>query len=312
MIAKRAGGDASEDYDMVHSPELVSETLESAACLGELDASTAGELRRSKESKTAQSQPQSKYPPLATMLSVDDFEKVARRYLSTAGWAYYASGADDSFSIAENTRVFRLLKLRPRILRDVSAVDVSASMLGHHSTLPIFISSAGLGKYAHPDAELALARAAGKEGVIQLVPMSPSMSHDAIRGAAKPGQVQFQQIYVNRDRKKAEAAVRRAENLGFKSIWVTVDSPVLGNRELDDRAKVDAGEVPSMAGVAKVASSTLLNAALNWEDLVWIRQTTKLPLVLKGIQTVEDALLAYEKGIDGIVLSNHGGRSQDT
>ena len=129
----------------------------------------------------------------------------------------------------------------------------------------------------------------------------------------------FFQLYLNRDFQKAEALIRRVEKLGVSSIWLTVDSPVLGKREQDDRLKARISDHDQVAvvgevkpGVAKVASSGLLNPRLTWDHVAWIRSITKLPLVLKGIQSVEDAVIAYEHGVEGIVLSNHGGRSQDT
>lgn len=187
-------------------------------------------------------------------------------------------------------------------------------MLGRPSTVPFFICPTGLSKYAHPDAELNLARAAGEEGVHQIIPTSPSMMLEQIAEArSSPNQTQYMQVYVNRDRAKALALIRRAEKAGMKGLFITVDSPVLGKRERDDRLKaLSLGSSAPNAGVAKIASSTLLNPRLKWEDLKWIRSVTKLPLVLKGIQTVEDAVIAYQNGVDAIYLSNHGGRSQDT
>lgn len=180
--------------------------------------------------------------------------------------------------------------------------------------MPFFICPTGLSKYAHPDAELNLAAAAGKEEVHQIIPTSPSMSLEQIAAArSSTSQTQYMQIYVNRDRNKALTLIRRAEKAGMKGLFITVDSPVLGKRERDDRLKaLSLGSTATNAGVAKIASSTLLNPRLKWEDLAWIRSVTKLPLVLKGIQTVEDAVMAYHHGVDAIYLSNHGGRSQDT
>lgn len=252
------------------------------------------------------------------MISANDFEAVAKQYLSPTGWAYYASGADDMLSIADPQRLWRLLKLRPRILRDVTTVDTSATILGQKTSLPIYISPTGLGKYSHPEAECALARAAGKEGVIQVVPTAPSKGHDEITAAGREhGAVMMFQLYFNQDRDRAKATIERAESLGYKAIWITVDSPVLGKREMDDRLKAKEGRGPSAAaaatggGVAKVSSSGLLNPGLVWDDVRWIRSLTPLPLVLKGVQSVEDAVAAWKEGLDGLVLSNHGGRSMD-
>lgn len=333
IILKSAGQDASEEYDSIHNPELVEETLPPSAFLGSIDPKTIPQPIKVKADGPVQTQKQQNaYPPLTSMINVDDFAVVARKYLSPTGWAYYSSAADDEYSKQEAAHAFRELKLRPRILRNVDAIDTRTIILGEESSLPIYISSAGLGKYAHPQAECTLAAGAGKEGLIQLIPTSPSMSLEAITGARiSKTQPQFFQLYVNRDHEKARALIRRVEKLGVSALWVTVDSPVLGKREGDDRLKAEArypseassqllikiqvpvsGSGELYAGVAKSMSSGLLNSSLSWADLDMIREVTDLPLVLKGIQSVEDAVLAYKAGVQGIVLSNHGGRSQDT
>lgn len=254
------------------------------------------------------------------MVSVNDFETVAKQYLSPTGWAYYSSAADDEHSKHDAGRAFRKLTLRARVLRNVDLVDTRTTILGKSTTLPVYVSPSGLGKYAHPNAECAFASGAGKEGVIQVIPTIPSMTIEEIfKARLSEDQPVFFQLYLNRDPQKAEALIRRVERLGASAIWLTVDSPVLGNREQDDRLKakmVEDDEVAIMEevkpGVAKTASTGLLNPRLTWDHVAWIRQITKLPLVLKGIQSVEDAVLAHEHGVEGIVLSNHGGRSQDT
>lgn len=172
------------------------------------------------------------------MISVNDFEAVAEKYLSPSGWAYYSSGADDEISKHEAARAFRKLTLRPRILRHVENIDTRTTILGKGTSMPVYVSPSGLAKYAHPDAECALASGAGKEGLIQVIPTSPSMAIESIMGArVNQEQPMFFQLYLNRDIQKAEALIRRVETLGVSAIWLTVDSPVLGKRERDDRLK---------------------------------------------------------------------------
>lgn len=312
LLLKSSGGDATSAYESIHNPELIEETLPEEALLGEVDSSSVLEQPSQQAQEAAEPEPE--YPALSSIINVDDFELVAQKYLSPEGWAYYSSSAEDETSRQDNARLFRLLKLRPRVLRDVDSVSTNIKILGNESSVPFFICPTGLSKYAHPAAELNLAAAAGKEGVHEIIPTSPSMSLEQIAGArSSPDQTQYMQIYVNRDHSKALSLIRRAEKAGMKGLFVTVDSPVLGKRERDDRLKaLSLGSSAPNAGVAKIASSTLLNPKLKWEDLAWIRNVTKLSLVLKGIQTVEDAVLAYEHGVDAIYLSNHGGRSQDT
>lgn len=304
---KCAGQDATASYDEVHDEGLVTETLPPAKCLGSVDPTT---VPRRTEAVTEKSQP--KFPPLVSMVSVADFEKVAESYLSPAGLAYYASGADDELSIADSRRLFRKIALRPRVMRHVEPVSTKTKILGLGSSLPIYISPTGLGKYAYNNAESAIASAAGQEGIIYCMPTSAT--HEAVFNArSSPDQPLFFQLYSNRDRERAKAMIKKVEALGAAAIFVTVDSPVLGKRERDDRLRAAAGDDTLLVGgLAKTSSMGMLNPLLSWEDLVWMRETTSLPLVLKGVQTVEDAVLAHQYGADGIVLSNHGGRSQDT
>lgn len=308
LLLKSAGQDATSDYDSIHNPDLISETLPESAFLGHINANI---VTKHDEREVEKSKLQS--PTLAGILNVDDFERVAYDNLSSTGWAYYASAADDEYSKQENARLYRMLTLRPRVLRKVSRISITTTILGKHSELPFYICPTGLGKYAHPNAECNLAAAAGKHGVIQVVPTSPSMSIESIVNARSSEQQPiFFQLYTNQDKAKTEAMIKRVERLGFSSLWITVDSPVLGKRERDDRLKGGSTKDERKPGLAKVSSSGLLNPNLCWEDLTWIKSQTKLPLVLKGIQTVDDAVLAYQNGVQGIVLSNHGGRSQDT
>jgi len=313
LLLKSAGGDATAAYESIHNPELISETLTEEALLGEIDTASLPSAPLSKEEE-AKAEDEPEYPPLSNIINVDDFELVAEKYLSPEGWAYYSSAAEDETSKQDNARLFQLLKLRPRILRDVNSITTNTTILGNESSVPFFICPTGFAKYAHPKAELNLAAAAGKEGVHEIIPTSPSMSLEQIAEArSSPSQSQYLQVYVNRDRSKAEALIRRAENTGMKGLFITVDSPVLGKRERDDRLKaLSLGSDAPNTGIAKIGSSTLLNPGLKWEDLAWIRSITKLPLVLKGVQTVEDAVIAYQHGVEAIYLSNHGGRSVDT
>ncbi|KAJ9662346.1 hypothetical protein H2198_001480 [Neophaeococcomyces mojaviensis] len=314
LLLKSSGQDATAAYESIHNPELIEETLSQSSILGDVDISSLTVSLSSETPLQAESEPEPEYPHLSSIINADDFEKVAQKYLSPEGWAYYSSAAEDETSVQDNSRLYRLLKLRPRVLRDVTTVNTATSILGIPSTVPFFICPTGFAKYAHKDAELNLARAAGLEGVHQIIPTSPSMSLEQITGArSNPDQTQYLQVYVNKDRQKCLALIRRAEACGIKALFITVDSPVLGKRERDDRLKAASlgSEAPN-TGIAKIGSSTLLNPGLAWSDLAWLRSVTQLPLVLKGVQTVEDAIMAYEHGINGILLSNHGGRSQDT
>jgi L-lactate dehydrogenase (cytochrome) len=258
--------------------------------------------------------------------------------MTPTAWAYVSSGADDEISMRENARAHQKVFLRGRILRKVGRVDCSTNILGYPSALPIYTSPVGLAKLVHPLGECAIAAAAGKEGCIQVVNTVSSMPIEDIMDARiSPDQVIFWQLYADKDLEKSKAFIKRVEKAGVAAIWLTVDSPVIGNRERDERSKsvVDVSltfskysphsltieqieekleqvvETPQSIGVAK-ANTGFINADLDWGIIYWLRKSTELPIVIKGIQSVEDAVSAFDHKVDGIVLSNHGGRSQDT
>ncbi|KAM0232283.1 hypothetical protein ACHAP5_010803 [Fusarium lateritium] len=309
LILKSAGEDATAPYDEVHEPDLVTRILSPEACLGTVDATTLPQ-----GTFKAQKQRITKYPSLSTVISVTDFEKIAQSFLTPAGWAYYSSGAEGEYSINDALHSFRQILLRPRVLRQVEPVSTDTTILGCPVSLPVYFSPTGIGRYAHRDAECIMAAVAGKERLIYCMPTSASWESVCSARSAQD-QPLFFQLYTGRDREYTKSVLRLVKSLGVAAIFLTVDSPVLGKRERDDRIRAADGQdtvTASAGGIAKATSKGLLNPLLSWDDIGWIRDATGLPLVLKGVQTVEDVVLAHLHGLDGVVLSNHGGRSQDT
>ncbi|TFK87560.1 FMN-dependent alpha-hydroxy acid dehydrogenase [Polyporus arcularius HHB13444] len=183
-------------------------------------------------------------------------------------------------------------------------------------------TATALGKLGHPDGELNLTKAAAKHGVIQMIPTLASCAFDELVDAAQPGQVQFLQLYVNKDRAITKKFVQHAEKRGIKGLFITVDAPQLGRREKDMRQKFEAEDPAEVTGnnqESKVdrsqgaarAISSFIDPGLDWKDIPWFQSITKMPLILKGVQCWEDALQAYDLGLAGVVLSNHGGRQLD-
>ncbi|KAL8383250.1 hypothetical protein RB595_006820 [Gaeumannomyces hyphopodioides] len=313
VILKCAGSDMTRPYADIHDEELVGKTLPPAALIGKCDEALAEKIGTwdfvERDPGLGLEKP---YPRLNAILNLDDFEKAAKAYLSPEAWAYYSSGAEDEKSLGEARDIFSRITLRPRVLRDVSRIDTSREILGRLSPLPIYISPTGQSRYAHADGDLCISRACGSEGILWCMPTTAN--HDRVcRGRIHPQQPLALQLYTGKDYEKTRALLHKVRALGVGAIFLTVDSPVIGRRERDDRVKVANGEDVLVAqGTAKAGSLHLLNPHLTWDDLKWIRETTGLPLILKGVQTVEDAVEAYNRGLDGIVLSNHGGRSLDT
>lgn len=290
-----AGKDASRAFAGKH-PESFLGLLGAEALKGELRGWVAPAVKK----KTAPEK-----PPLESLLNLRDFEAVAEKTMDHPSWIYYSSAAEDERTLAENEAAFRRYWFRPRVLVDVSNVDTGTTVLGHKTSFPVFLSASAMAGLAHPDAEIALARATHRAGVIQMVPTISSRTHEEIAAARAPGQTQFFQLYVNRDRAGVEALVRKVEDLGYGAIFLTVDTPLVGRRERDFRNTFAQGH-----GVIR-SIGTISDPSLTWDYVDWLRSITTRPLVLKGVQRGEDALLAEKHGIAGLLLSNHGGRQLD-
>ncbi|KAI6107543.1 glyoxylate dehydrogenase [Pisolithus thermaeus] len=328
IILKYAGKDATEAYDPIHPPDAITTHLPKHKHLGPVDPNTVVKVEKvlTEEEKKRQELVAAR-PPIDEIVNLHDFEAVAKAILPPKAWAYYSSASDDEITIRENRAAYQRKHIyriwfRPRILRDVSVVNWSTTILGYRSSLPVYISATALGKLGHPDGELNLTRAAGKHGVIQMIPTLASCSFDEIVDAAVPGQTLFLQLYVNRDREITKRYVQHAEKRGVKALFITVDAPQLGRREKDMRmkfvdesgvAKVQEGDsgVKKDEGVARAISS-FIDPSLSWKDIPWFKSITNMHIVLKGVATPQDALMAYDYGLAGIVLSNHGGRQLDT
>jgi L-lactate dehydrogenase (cytochrome) len=220
----------------------------------------------------------------------------------------------------ENHSAFHKIWFRPRILVDVEKVDFTTTMLGTKVDIPFYVTATALGKLGHPEGEVILTRAAKKHNVVQMIPTLASCSFDEIMDAAEGDQVQWMQLYVNKDREITKRVVQHAEKRGCKGLFITVDAPQLGRREKDMRSKfTDVGSnIQSTSGHATDNSqgaaraiSSFIDPSLSWKDIPWFQSITKMPIILKGVQRVEDVIRAIETGVQGVVLSNHGGRQLD-
>ncbi len=238
-------------------------------------------------------------------INVFDYEHLAKARMEPSAWDYYQSGSDDEVTLRANRTAFECIQLRPRVLVDVSTCDTRISVLDTAISMPILIAPTAFHSLAHPAGECATAQAAGRSGTLMVVSSSSTRSLEDIASEAS-GPLWFQ-LYVH-DRKSAEELVQRATKAGFRALVVTVDSPRWGHKERSIRSRF---RVPQKANFSH-AESALDVIPLTWESLAWLRSLTTLPLVLKGILTAEDAVLAVKHGVDGIIVSNHGGRQLDT
>ncbi|KAM8712076.1 hypothetical protein ACLKA7_012578 [Drosophila subpalustris] len=260
------------------------------------------------------------------LVCVDDFERQADSKLEKTAKDYYKSGAGEQFTLNLNREAFKRLRLRPRYLRDVSKLDISCQIFGQQLKWPVGIAPTAMQKMAHPDGEIGNARAAGKAGSIFILSTLSTTSLEDLSAAA-PDTLKWFQLYIYKDRSLTEKIVRRAEKANFKALVLTVDAPIFGHRRADVRNKFSLPSHLSLAnfqgeqanGVVTEGGSGIneyvanqFDASINWKDINWLKQLTHLPIILKGILTAEDAILAREFGCAGVIVSNHGARQIDT
>ncbi|KAF2232485.1 hypothetical protein EV356DRAFT_450098 [Viridothelium virens] len=322
IILKYAGKDATEEYEPIHPPDTLDKYLDKSKHLGEVDMSTVEKEEKEEDPDEEERQKRiAKMPILEQCYNLMDFEAVAKNIMKKTAWAYYSSGADDEITMRENHSAFHKIWFRPRILQNVKDIDFSTSMLGTKVDMPFYVTATALGKLGNPEGEVVLTRGARKHNIIQMIPTLASCSFDEIRDAAEEGQTQWLQLYVNSDRNITKRIVEHAEKRGCKGLFITVDAPQLGRREKDMRSKFsDVGSnvqnsggdsVDRSQGAARAISS-FIDPSLSWDDLPWFRSITSMPIVLKGVQRVEDVVRAIEsRCVQGVVLSNHGGRQLD-
>jgi 4-hydroxymandelate oxidase len=250
-------------------------------------------------------------------LSLRDLEAEAKRRLDPVVYDYFAGGADDEITARANEVAFSRIKLVPRVLRGTGKRDLAIDLLGRRISMPVIVAPTAFHRLAHEEGESATARAARDAGTIMVVSMASTMAIERL-AAESSGNLWFQ-IYVQPDLAFTEAIVRRAEAAGCTALVVTVDSPVFGRRERELRngfADLPSGMYcenlrEAGEGLGSVRS-IVFSPELSWRHIEWLRKTSKLKIILKGIMHPEDARIAVQCGADAVFVSNHGGRQLDT
>ena len=261
---------------------------------------------------------------LAVCQNLDDIEAVARRTLPGQSWAYYNSAADSLQSFHTNRKDWSKISFRPRVLRNVARANMKRRIMGHDSDLPIFIAPAARAKMGHPDGELCLARGAVQRNIVYCSSTYSSVAHEELAACFTDGNGALTfQLYAPKKKEDCDKLIQMARDLKCKALVITVDTAVVGRREEDDRyqAELEVREgrpVPRTFAMSDTQGAGVLrgfhSSTLDWDDIRWIKRlwgSETGPVYIKGIQTAEDALLAWQLGIDGIYLSNHGGRQLD-
>jgi len=283
---------------------------------------------------------------LARAASVEDLRRIARKRLPGGVFDYIDGGAEDELTLGRNAAAFRRVEFRPRVLVDVSHLDARTKVLGRSVDVPLILAPTGFARIADPQGELAVARAAERAGLPYTLSTLSTRSIEEV-AAVSAGRKWFQ-VYAWRDRGLMKEMLQRAAESGYEAIMLTVDTAVLGRRERDVRRGF---ELPPKMGFDTLLSGVLhpgwtwrfmrsepiafanvvgrsvgdgseavkladyingqFDPALSWRDVEWFQSHWSGPVVLKGVQTLEDAHLAAKAGVDAIALSNHGGRQLD-
>jgi 4-hydroxymandelate oxidase len=258
------------------------------------------------------------------LINLYDYEALAREQMAPEVWDTYAQGSEDEITLRANRSAYAAVRLRPSTLVDVRLCDTSTTVLGTPLRLPVMIAPMSVHQLAHLDGELATARAASAAGALLVEATLSSYSLEAI-AAAVPGSPLWFQLYIYRDRELTRRLLERVEHAGYRAIVLTVDAPYVANRERDRYNNFTLPERFTFGnflgtgyreeGATEVTPITWQNRAereiLTWDVIPRLRSLTSLPIVLKGILTAEDAARAVEAGVDGIIVSNHGGRQLD-
>ncbi|KAH7068021.1 FMN-dependent dehydrogenase [Paraphoma chrysanthemicola] len=293
--------------------------------------------------------------PDLNCLTIAELEKLAAERMDKQTRDYYNEGADEGSTLAENMSAYQKYRIRPRVLRDVSSVDTSATIFGYTNSVPLGVAPTAMQGLAHPDGELATARACKELGVVMGLSSFSTTSLEDVKAALGPGHPAALQLYLFEEREESQRLIERAKKAGYKAVFLTVDTPHLGRRNLeirnqfrlpnhlkvanfnreedahhraDDERREGAAERKSEADQNNgkkheskprrtppkgpiTFHSHAPNPTLVWErDIAWLKKVChpEMQVWVKGIATAEDALLACHYGVDGIVVSNHGGR----
>jgi 4-hydroxymandelate oxidase len=254
-----------------------------------------------------------------SLISLADYERAAERVLAPGPFGYYAGGAGDEITLRENVAAWRRLAIRPRMLTGVGERDPSVTVLGRLRPHPLIIAPMAFQRLAHAAGEVGTAEAAARTGAVMCLSTLGTTTAEALAQAV-PEAARWFQVYVFTDRGVTRELIARASENGYEALVVTVDLPVMGLRERDLRSGVNAAasEVSSASSAGAEGAMTpadfarLVDPDLSWRDIERVAAESSLPVLVKGILTGEDAMLAAQAGARGIVVSNHGGRQLDT
>lgn len=250
--------------------------------------------------------------PLDHIQNIEMLRQAAKAQLEERNWGYLEGGSEDELTLAENRNAFQRVEIRPRRLVDVRDIDMQTHLWGWDMKSPLVLAPVGFQQVFHPEGELATARAAAKANTPMVVSTVANASVTEV--AAASTQIPWFQLYPTPNRKVTQGLLQRAEQAGSTVVMLTVDCPVVGNRETDSgliHEVLDGGKM-RMGNFEGIRDRELISdPSMDWSMISWLKAACSMKVVIKGVVTAEDALLCVEHGADGVVVSNHGGRQLD-
>lgn len=309
-IFKLAGSDATDEFRKIHSVDVLEKMLPFVTYMGELIGEF--EVKVSEEDIRIANNMANK-PPLSEIFSLSDFSFIAKAILPESTYFYFATGSTDEFTLRENHYAYSRVFFRPKVLQDISFnSDTSTDFMGTKVSLPIYITAFAGSKHAHPLGEKNLQKAAYNANVMQMVPKQCSYTPKEFFDEVPSNQNQWCQFHFDtvEELENFENIIKEMESRpSVKGIFINVDLASIGNREKDARSRIK--DEAGAAALSDIVPGEKYYAPLNWSHIEKFIARSKLPVALKGVQRGEDVVIAAQKGVKGVVLSNHGGRQLD-
>lgn len=322
MIYKYAGRDGSKTYNDFHAADLIEKELSDSDKKGEFDETTITQtwIDAQKEELASEPDPNER-PPLSSLINLDDFEIAFAKSGPRKANAYVSSASNDLLTLNANKSAWQKLWFRPRIMRNVASVNTKMTMFGCNVAMPVWICPMGIAKTVGPEGEKALGAGAAASGIVHCMSTTASYGIEDILASA-PSNPFFYQVYVDKQRHKTEAMLQKLANeKQVKALFITVDLAVVSKREADERIRTqettsvyqsgEKNKIDKKGGGLARTTGSFIDWTLSWEDVAWVRKHSRLPIVIKGVQSAADAKMALKMGCQGIVVSNHGGRALD-
>ncbi|GAA5884413.1 hypothetical protein JCM6882_005242 [Rhodosporidiobolus microsporus] len=333
VLDANGGKDVTKIFKTIHPTGTLEKFLTDDQLMGFIDVDDVAKIGGGKSQEDLRlEQARKELRNVDTIVCIDEFEEVCQQILSEMALSYYSTGSETEQTLRDERDSWQRVRFRPRILRKMRHIDSRTTIVGLPVPFPFYIAPAGLAKLGHPDGETGIVRGAAPHETLQIVSSGASLGIEEIFAAKEEGQNLAWQYYKHSDSKIAEEKLRTAMRLGAKSIWLTVDVPVLGKRERDLKLKArsqsyehpisaqwkaagsadPAAKETKAKGTSDIADTAHIDADLNWDHIAWIRERAPgVPIIVKGVGTVEDVELAVKYGADGVVLSTHGARQLD-